>query len=305
MIKTTPEQLLKDIELIKDIDFNSTEHEPLNNEDKFIKLVTETGLYPYRGCFIIKVKPSPDFKDKNWFGKLKFVKSVIMTLYSLFMTLYLTFVVTVQKPEYDFLNLNPDYSFSPYYEVIWRLRYLNYFGLFQLLLSYCNEDFYDNETLNSPLMSMHPRARYHKAVLYGNVKKSLLNHILFITKSLTLTNLAVNILLLASSSQYYSTSALILLIIQTINDYFVVSDFNTFHTKFKPNGICQSIKVRLIELFTNWFVIILTILAELFVVVIVAIMIVVLLLYCMICCLTCFCCGRFNFEQIAQMFDMD
>ena len=270
----------------------SINYDNVPNDAAFITSVARTGLYPYRCCFTIKVKESTDFEDKTAFGKLKYLKSVIMTLYSLAMTLYLTVIVSLKDNKYDFLHLNPDYSFSEYYKVISTLRYLNYWGLFQMLMSWNSSDRDDEE--QGIIKFMHPKLRFKHAIKYGNIKDSPLNWIRFITKSLTITNLVVNILLLSGSWQHYSIQPLVLLIIQTVNDYFVLSDFNTYDAKYKPDGICQSVKVKVIELFTNWYMIIFSVLFEVVMVIIAVLMIVMFLL----CCFTCCCCGKFGLDEM-------
>ena len=61
-------------------------------DDSFIQSVEETGLYSYRCCFTTKVKPNVDFDDKTPFEKFKYIINVILTLYSVTISIYLTIV---------------------------------------------------------------------------------------------------------------------------------------------------------------------------------------------------------------------
>ena len=161
-------------------------------------------------------------------SKCLYFKSLIMTAYSLFITVYMSVMVVIctnyKSPEYDVLNLMPNYNFSSFERIFWNLRYLNFIGLVQIIMSFhIDDDKYNHNAM--ALDSFHPRSRYQRASVYGNMKDNVMNQIKFFTKKLTVINVAVNVILLTTSYAHYSWFGFSVLLVQTLNDYFFISDF--------------------------------------------------------------------------------
>eukprot|EP00494_Astrolonche_serrata_P027685 UN27949 len=225
----------------------------MDHKAVFLKLQTRADLdtlsaystistVAYRG-FDIEVKTCMPFHCKSTLSKTTYICSAVITLYSIILTSYLTFVIVGFVLFYftspgggignnvDFLRLNPDFAGTTGV-VVEYLRVLNLWPVSQQVIASCQKNEREKYL-----------AQFQEITKVQNIKNTKLNYIRWLISHTLMLNLVINVIVFIFAWDDLSKNARYVLVLQTVTDYVAGgSDFFFFEPKFEPAGLLQTVK---------------------------------------------------------------